>query len=240
MNTILLHNSEIHDTNSVTLSDYRFHHISSVISPEIGDELSIGIINTSLGTAKVSALSDTEITLTITNMEKANPAPLPAKLICALPRPKMFRRILHMAVVSGVKEVHFIKTWRVDKSYWSSPFLSDTSCKKIILEALSQTGDTTLPQISFHKQFKPFVEDILPTIIDKTMPILFHPTSEKRFNCTDKENYTLIIGPEGGFIPYEVELLAEAGCQGASMGPRILQVEQAVSAILGHILLTIA
>ncbi|MGV6807612.1 MAG: 16S rRNA (uracil(1498)-N(3))-methyltransferase [bacterium] len=37
-----------------------------------------------------------------------------------------------------------------------------------------------------------------------------------------------MIGPEGGFIPYEVEKLVDAGCQAFSFGPRILKVEQAI------------
>ena len=43
---------------------------------------------------------------------------------------------------------------------------------------------------------------------------------------------SVLIGPEGGFIPYEVEKLNEAGCGTVSMGPRILRVENAVAALV--------
>jgi RsmE family RNA methyltransferase len=44
------------------------------------------------------------------------------------------------------------------------------------------------------------------------------------------------IGPEGGFIPYEVSLLQAAGLKPVSLGARILRVETAVAVALGKLL----
>ena len=44
-----------------------------------------------------------------------------------------------------------------------------------------------------------------------------------------------MIGPEGGFIPYEVAKLGAAGCEIVSLGPRILRVENALGALLGRL-----
>ena len=45
----------------------------------------------------------------------------------------------------------------------------------------------------------------------------------------------LAIGPEGGFIPYEVEKLEEAGFDRIHLGSRILRVETAVTAIVSKL-----
>jgi 16S rRNA U1498 N3-methylase RsmE len=46
---------------------------------------------------------------------------------------------------------------------------------------------------------------------------------------------TLAIGPEGGFIPYEVEKLFGCGFNAVHMGERILNVETAVPALIARL-----
>jgi RsmE family RNA methyltransferase len=45
----------------------------------------------------------------------------------------------------------------------------------------------------------------------------------------------LILGPEGGFIPFELEKFRAAGCRIVSLGERILRVETAVVALLAKL-----
>ncbi len=45
----------------------------------------------------------------------------------------------------------------------------------------------------------------------------------------------LTVGPEGGFIPYEVEKLNEAGLKAISPGPRIMRVETALTAFIAKL-----
>ena len=46
---------------------------------------------------------------------------------------------------------------------------------------------------------------------------------------------TLAIGPEGGFIPYEIEKLIGCGFTPFHLGERILSTETAVPALLARL-----
>jgi len=62
-----------------------------------------------------------------------------------------------------------------------------------------------------------------------------HPYAQQGLPTVKTAHCQVLIGPEGGFIPYEVELLEKNGCQSFSLGNRILRTETAISYILGRL-----
>ena len=78
-------------------------------------------------------------------------------LVLALPRPKMLRRILRNVAELGVAELHLINSFRVEKSYWQSPVLGESSVENYLMQGLEQARDTILPEVSCHRRFKPSV-----------------------------------------------------------------------------------
>jgi RsmE family RNA methyltransferase len=237
MNLLLLQPEDLgNHTNCIRLNDARAAHIRNVLRAATGDTLKIGLLNGLTGSATITAMTDAGISLEF-ELHTPPPAKLPLTLLLALPRPKMARRIIRAATELGVAEIILLNSYRVEKSYWQSPLVSDETLHKAMLEGLEQAGDTLLPILRRATRFKPFVEDELPSLLEDKMGLLAHPYAKLGPPQSVKQNCLLAIGPEGGFIPYECDKLIAAGMQSFSLGPRILKTETAVSTLIGRLFL---
>ena len=234
MNLLLLEDSDFVSDNRAELTGRRLKHLLDIHKVEAGKVLKTGRINGQMGTAKVLELSPQAISLE-TNLTEPPPEPLPITLILALPRPKMLRRIFQTIATMGVKQLYLINTWRVEKSYWQTPWLEGSAIREQLILGLEQGCDTVLPEAIVKKRFKPFVEDELPSLIDNTQAFVAHPTASISCPLALNKPTTLAIGPEGGFIDYEVEKLIDAGFQSITLGKRILRVETAIPTLLAKL-----
>jgi RsmE family RNA methyltransferase len=235
MNLILLFNEDfIEGTSRVRLTGRRLKHVLDIHRASVGDELCVGLVNDRIGTGKVIALSESVLEMDV-SFERMPPRALPLVLILALPRPKVLRRVLRAAASMGVKKMILLNSFRVEKSYWQSPVLDLESIQEQLVLGLEQARDTVLPVVQLRPLFKPFVEDELPGLIKGTLPLVAHPNTSTECPRTVDRPVTLAIGPEGGFIPYEVEKLVNAGFSAIHLGERILHVESAVPALLARL-----
>jgi RsmE family RNA methyltransferase len=187
-----------------------------------------------MGKAEVLVVSPEYLEMRV-ELTEPPPKPLPLTLIVAMPRPKSFMKCLEVATVLGIKKMYFMHSFRVEKHYWGSARLSQDYIRDHLLLGLEQARDTVLPAIEFKRRFKPFVEDELPALVKGTRALAAHPYGAAPCPYHVERPVTLAIGPEGGFIPYEVDMLKAVGFEDVSVGERILRVEHAVAALIGRI-----
>jgi len=221
-------------SGTVRLTGRRLSHINDVQQASVGHTLRVGLLNGLIGTGKVTAIASDELTMEVT-LTTQPPSPLPLTLLLALPRPKMLKRTLQTCAAMGVKQLYLINSYRVDKSYWSSPVLTPESIRENLILGLEQCNDTIMPSVHLRKRFKPFVEDELPQIAENTRALVAHPYQASKCPPATESPTTLAVGPEGGFIPYEVEKLNNAGLESIHLGSRILRVETAVPVLLARL-----
>ncbi|MBN2809936.1 MAG: 16S rRNA (uracil(1498)-N(3))-methyltransferase [Deltaproteobacteria bacterium] len=246
MNIILLEEADFVTPRRVAIGGRRASHIKNVLKSQLKDSLRVGLLNGDLGSGMIVELAKDRVGLEV-DFDRAPPEPLPLRLLLALPRPKVLRRVLAAAVTMGVKEIFIFNSWRVEKSYWQSPWLEARSLREVALLALEQAGDTVMPEIFLRPRFRPFVEDEVPQMALQGRAWLLHPAAETPLrevrgpevsgpqSCSQRP-VLVAVGPEGGFIPFEVEIFLAAGLKPVSLGPRILRVEQALPAIIGNFL----
>lgn len=235
MNLILLETGDFIAPDTVVLTGRRLQHLQTVHRVGVGDTLRVGLRDGLMGDGRVTALSDEAVQLQVT-LTQSPPAKQPMVLLLALPRPKMLKRTLQMVTTLGIEQVVLINSYRVEKSFWQSPWLSEAAVREQLVLGLEQARDTVLPMVTLAPRFKPFVEDELPALLQGRRGWLAHPVGGASCPLAVREPQLLAIGPEGGFIPYEVELLQRAGLEAIDLGPRILRVETAVAVALARLL----
>ena len=234
MNLLLLEEADFVSADRVVLADRRFTHMQDIHRVAVGDNLRVGRINGLMGKATVLRLEKHEAELEVA-FDQQPPAKLPLTLVLAIPRPKMLRRLFQTVATLGVPRLILLNSYKVEKSFWQTPFLHPDSIRENLILGLEQARDTVLPEVIIEKRFKPFVEDRLPAVATGTLGLVGHPGPYPACPRAVEQPVTLAIGPEGGWIPYEVDLLGKAGLAPVQLGDRILRVETAVTALLSRI-----
>lgn len=233
MNIVLLDPRQTESEIWTISSKRQLEHLHTHVDVKVGDTLKVGIREGNRYLTEIIEISENSIQIKPLK-EESVPEKLPVTLIVALPRPKVLRRLIMDAITLGVDKLIIIHSYRVDKSYWQTPFLQQLD--HFLTLGLEQAGDTVAPKIELYKRFKPFVEDVLPTMISTQCPAyVAHPYTDLKMPYAVDHSCTVIIGPEGGFIPYEIDLLIKNGCQAVSLGNRILRTETAIPYVLGRL-----
>ena len=239
MNVIILEECDFFAPGRAFVTGPRAEHAAKVLKKQPGDVCRVGVLGGSLCPATVVDYRDGGVELAVdASGENAvpPPEPLPIVLAAALPRPKTFRKLLLCAGTSGIKEIHFFGAFKVEKSYWQSPFLEPDYLRGLMLEALAQAVDTMPWRVTFHRFFKPFAEDVLPGLAAGKRLLVCHPAAESvAASSLCGVPAVACLGPEGGFTDYEAGLLTSLGGELISLGPRILRTEYALPYLLGRL-----
>lgn len=232
MNLILLEQQQSEQEYWSICQPRQLQHLRQHLKIQVGDTLKVAIRNEKRYLARVVEIGEKEVVIAPIQ-EELSPQKLPLTLIVALPRPKVLRRLIMDSVTLGVEKMILLHSYRVDKSYWQSPFLQQIP--DYVQLGLEQAGDPIEPQIETYSRFKPFVEDVLPQLVTKNPAFVAHPYATQTMPVAIETSCTLIIGPEGGFIPYEIDLLVKNGCQAVTLGNRILRTESAIPYAVGRL-----
>lgn len=241
MNLLLLFPRDFIAPDRVRLTDHRLQHLLSVKKIQLNEQVTVGLVNERVGQATVISINKQQIELSVL-LDKEPVPPLPVHLILALPRPKMLKRILQTISAMGVKQLSLIHSAKVEKSYWQTPWLEYDKIQQHLILGLEQAKDTMMPQVKCYQRFKPFVEDSLPGLIQDSTAIVAHPgrgdfcSGNKQRSGDKQQMITLAIGPEGGFIDYEIDKFEQAGFSTCHLGERILRVENAIPVLLARLI----
>jgi len=236
MNLVIFTSDENRE-GRVVLTDRRADHIRGILKKKIGDRLRVGELDGGRGHGVVEEIADDRVVLRV-RLEREQPPRPRTELILALPRPIMLARILKQATTMGIRRLHLIRSRRVEKSYFHTPLLRPEKIREHLLLGLEQAGDTRLPRVEIHSRFRPFVEDVVPTLEGRGL--LAHPGAPAGLAALAhtlgaQERCLLAVGPEGGWSEHECDAFLRQGFSPFRLGERILHVDTAVVALLAQL-----
>lgn len=260
MNLVILTGDDAVGDDRYRLTDNRADHIRTILKLCAGDSVEVGLLNGPRGVAMIERCDDNEVVILADQLEQTD-APMPTvDIICALPRPQTLKKVLLTSAMMGVRRLYLVRANRVEKSYYQSPLLQSENYRPYLLEGLSQGKLTRMPQVTIHDRFRTFFEDTLESLynddgtgaivkllpdlestdsLSDVCPSIPDGTTDPTVNDgppTDKSAPLLFaIGPEGGWVPFEVELMEGLGFRRFSLGRWTLRVEHAVTAVLSQL-----
>ncbi len=232
MNLLLLEPDEVDREGRVTLTDRRFRHAVEVLRAASGDELRVGVRGGQRGLGRVVQREAQALVLQVTLTE---PPPVRPRVdvLLAIPRPKALKRVLSTVASLGVDRVMLINAARVEKSYFDSKVLDASFIREQLDLGLEQACDTVAPTIEVRERFKPFIEDELSAWAGDARRLVMHPGPDDAWPSLEpRERLLIAVGPDGGWVPFEIELLRTHGFAAVAIGPRPLRVEVAVPATI--------
>lgn len=233
MNLILLTESDFAAPDRVILSGPRAQHLKSVLRAQPGDTVRLGLLDGPCGTGTILHLGDTTVELACVLAAETPPRPA-VDLLLALPRPKVMKRLWAQLAALGVARIMLTNAARVERNYFDTHVLDPAFYTPLLHEGLQQARDTRCPQVSIHRQFKPLVEDDLGALSDAPTRLLADPAHgmAEPGPAPGPGRLLLAVGPEGGWVDFERDLLQRHGFQPFALGPRILRTDTACIALL--------
>ncbi len=233
MNVILVRAAELDEGGCCELDGRRAEHIRKILRARPGAVLRVGLVGGRLGRGELLGLEPVRLRCVF---DTAPPAGARVALVLGMPRPITLKRLLRQAAELGVERIDLLRAARTEKSYLDSPVLE--RMEGFLEAGLEQAGDTILPEVRVHRRFRPFVEDVLPGQVSDEPALVAavgaaRPLAEEP--SLDRGRVHLAIGPDGGWVPFELERLAAAGFRPVSLGPRVLRTDTAVTWALAQL-----
>lgn len=235
MNCLLFEAQELdRATMTLRLEGRRRRHAEEILRARQGDRLRVGEIGGQLGAGEILRL-DREVLELRVRLEGEPPRKLPLRMVLALPRPPVFRRVLSTLANLGAESILVVGTARTERSFWQSRVIEVDAIRERLLLGLEQARDTVLPTVRLHRYFESLVEEQLPEWVEGRRALVAHPGAGTPCPHSIEAPVTLFVGPEGGLLDHEVERLGRIGFEPIDLGDRILRVEPVIPLLVGRL-----
>lgn len=236
MSRFFVEPTDIEDSYIYIRDKQDIKHISKVLRLKPGDTVEISDGSLWEYEAVIEYIDSDEIELKIVDKQKFAKEPeLLVTLYQGVPKGSKMETIVQKCVELGVHDITPVfmeRTVVVEKGNFEKKI---ERWQKVSDEAVKQCGRGIIPQINHQLTFSQMTEELGQYDL-----VLFPYENEEDYTIKDclrsleakPKTVAIIIGPEGGFADYEVDMIDETGASEVTLGKTVLRTETAGMAAL--------
>lgn len=218
--------SDARPGDTVTLTGAEAHHAASVRRVRVGEAITVGDGSGAWLTGVCEAAAPREVVVRITTRRDVPPATPRLVLVQALAKGDRDELAVQAAAELGVEE---IVPWQAARSIsrWDAAKAEKGRARwaGIVREAAKQA----------HRAWVPDVSPVATTTqvaarADSADVLVLEPTADERLSIVPlraDRDIVLVVGPEGGIAPEELDLLGAAGARLVRLGDTVLRTSTA-------------
>ncbi|GAA5198201.1 16S rRNA (uracil(1498)-N(3))-methyltransferase [Microbacterium jejuense] len=219
--------------DEVTLTGAEAHHAATVRRVRVGEEVTLGDGRGAWLTGRVASVAPREVVVAVEQRRDAA-APSPrVVLVQALAKGDRDELAVQAATELGIDE---IVPWQASRSVsrWDAVKAAKgrTRWATIAREAAKQAHRAWLPEIADVATTKVLAQRAAASRILVLEPTAADALSAIDLDSADESDVVLVVGPEGGIAPDELDLLAAAGARLVRLGDTVLRTSTAGPAAL--------
>lgn len=211
----------------ISLTGNAANHVAKVLRMQLGDDLRIFNGDGYEYAAKIIAINKRDVKVNIeTTIENNKESPLQIHLQQAVARAEKMDWIVQKSTELGVASITPIITERsgvkLSADRWDKRL---EHWRAIAISACEQCGRNRIPEINPVVTFSYLLEQA-----QGGQCFILAPNAPTRLTThliSTNASIQLLIGPEGGFSPLELQKAEQRGYCALSLGPRILRAETA-------------
>lgn len=225
----------------VTITGPDVNHIRNVLRMKPGEVVRISDEKDFCGQCRVEELSEDQILLTVEEEAASTELPAEVTLFQGLPKGDKMEWIIQKNTELGIRRIVPVAMKRSVVKLDAKKAASKVARWQAIAESAGkQSGRTRLPEVASVMTYA----EALKEAADYDLLLLPYESAEgmeaaRRLlqSAVPGMRIGILIGPEGGFEPAEVEAAVAAGWQVLSLGRRILRTETAGMTVMASLML---
>ncbi len=217
---------------TATIDGADAHHIAGALRMTVGEPLTLCDTRGTDYAATITAIDRDRVTVTVDSATPTASEPtLAVTLYMGYPKGDKFDLIVQKAVELGVTAIVPVLTARsIVRLDGKDAEKKRVRLQRIAAEAAGQSERGIIPAVATPLKWK----EALARLAQENTILCYEKGGEPlgRLVTAADTAVSLVIGPEGGFDPAEVEAVTAIGGRIATLGPRILRCETAPLAAL--------